>query len=242
MLVIVAGMPRSGSTLQSNIGKFILEGSGIGRRVEWSVDWQEDLDSLKRMISATEVYLLKTHWVSDAVLALACENGDTVSFLVSHRDVRDVAVSMMVKFDYSFNKAVQRIGQAIDNIERLRNTECKVLEQDYSLLRYDLQKAVEDIASFINVNLSDDDRDRYCSELNIELSYKKSRNKKIYFESVRRKLAFLLRTKFPYADSELMLHSGHVSEHKGESGIWKKRLPEKQCKVLTDKFPNWLSE
>jgi hypothetical protein len=240
VLLIVAGMPRSASTLQSNIAKFILENSNIGEREEWSIDWQKDLINSQKMIEDEKVYLLKTHWVTDDVLKLAARYPDKVSFLISYRDIRDVAVSMMVKFDYSFDKAVNRIELAIQNIERIRLTGCRVLEQTYHTLRYELESAVMDVNEFLLAGLSADLLEKVVSELDIEKAYIKSRLKKIPFEGVRRKLAFLFKTKFPYADSEMMLHANHVSEHKGETGVWKNKLNQEQVTILEKQFADWL--
>lgn len=240
MLLIVAGMPRSASTLQSNIAKFILENSNAGEREEWSIDWQKDLINLQKMIEDEKVYLLKTHWVTDDVLKMAGKHPDKVSFLVSYRDVRDVAVSMMIKFDYSFDKAVNRIELAIQNIERIRLTDCRVLEQTYHTLRYELESAVMDVNEFLLTDLNADSLEKIVSELDIEKAYIKSRMKKIPFEGVRRKLAFLFKTKFPYADSEMMLHANHVSEHKGETGVWRSQLNQEQVTMMENKFEAWI--
>lgn len=239
MLLIVAGMPRSASTLQSNIAKFILEDSDLGKREEWSINWQEDLSNVLRMIEDEKFFLLKTHSVTDDVLKLANSHSNRVSFLVSYRDVRDVAASMMIKFNYSFDKAVDRIGQSIHNIEKLRLSDCKLLEQTYQSLRYELEGAVSEVNAFLSADLNERTIKSIALDLDIEKAYAKSRVKKIPLEGLRRRFAFLFKTKFPYADTEMMLHVNHVSEHKGEVGVWKTKLSASEVDVITNKFPTW---
>jgi hypothetical protein len=235
-------MPRSASTLQSNIAKCILESSGLGKREEWSINWQKDLPNVLRMIEDEKVFLFKTHSVTDEILGLASSYPDKVSFLVSYRDVRDVAASMMIKFDYSFDKAVERIGQSIRNIEKLRLSDCRVLEQRYQELRHGLEGAVGNVNAFLSAGLEEETLKTIAFDLNIEKAYSKSRVKRIPFEGLRRRFAFLFKTKFPYADSEMMLHVNHVSEHKGRTGFWEDYLTAVEASSLSQKFSGWVYE
>ena len=164
MLVVVCGMPRSGSTLQSNIVKRLLELNGVGERVEWSRDWQKEPANIEAYIRDERIYALKTHWLEDDMLALANLYPDRVFLITSHRDPRDVAVSMMVKFDYSFNKAVKRIGEAIENINRVSSSSARHLHQKYQLLRYDLPASVNQMAKFLE--LPSEYNEKIVAELN----------------------------------------------------------------------------
>lgn len=242
MIVVVAGMPRSGSTLQSNIVKVIVEDRGLGQREDWSIDWQEDLSRVVEYIQDAQIHILKAHWVNDDVIKLMQDYPGRCYLLSSHRDVRDVAVSMMLKFDYSFSKAKARIGKAIENLERIRVCGVPILEQDYPRLRYSLECAVADVARFLAIKITPDEAAQFAVQLDVKVAYQKSREKPVIFESIRRKLAYLFRTKFPYADSDLMLHAKHVSSHMGESGIWREKLANKQVQELENLFPGWCDE
>jgi hypothetical protein len=239
MIIVIAGMPRSGSTLQANIAKALVEGHRLGRREDWSIDWQKDLIQIEQYVQDDEFHIYKSHWVNDNVIQLMKKHCDKCYILSSHRDIRDVAASMMLKFDYTFSKAKSRIGRAITNIDRIRNCGVPYLEQDYSTLRYSLVKAVSKVADFLAIELSPAELNEITNRLDVRIAFEKSREKTIRFEGLRRKIAFLFRTKFPYADNDLMLHSKHVSNHMGRSGIWRDRLTEDQVAELERLFPGW---
>ncbi|RUA22384.1 hypothetical protein DSL92_06320 [Billgrantia gudaonensis] len=78
----------------------------------------------------------KAHIIDQNVIDYA-ESNQGGLFLISYRDVRDVAVSMMEKFDYSFDKTVRRIEESVNNINKLRESSLAISShmefEDYDL-------------------------------------------------------------------------------------------------------------
>ena len=238
MIIVVAGMPRSGSTLQSNIAKSLLEASKRGSRVDWAIDWQNNIDNIKEMSKSEEIYLLKSHWVTDEILNLSRDLN--IRYLISYRDVRDVAVSMMIKFDYSFKKAKKRIAKAIDNIQRIRVLgENYYLEQPYPILKDKLDVAIKDVNDFLNLGVKESIRIDIENELSIDNLYNLCKKRKMPFSTLFRKVIFLLRLRFPFANEKYMLHANHISKHKGRQGVWQENLSKQQAEELQETFSDW---
>lgn len=238
MLLICCGMPRSGSTLQFNIAWKTATAGGLGERVEWrsSNDWEHADDELARMEAAPELHVIKMHFPPDSVKKLA-ESGGRVRFVYVHRDLFDVVYSMKTKFNFSLTHAIERTSHALE-AERwlLARPADRVLIQDYALLLNDLPKAVRQVAAFEGADLDDNALGAISDELSITSAYEKSRQKTPRFEHLRRKISRLLRRKITFADEELMLHPNHVSEHRGQIGIGRKKLSEAEIAAVKSAF------
>lgn len=238
MIILCCGMPRSGSTLQFNIVWHVAEASGLGRKVDWrsSAAWETAGDELQQMADDDRLHVLKMHSLPSTLRDLAVSS-DRVRFVYVHRDIRDVAVSMRVKFHFSISKAVRRIESSLALEDWLRGRpEGSVLVQDYDTLLNGLPVAIDQISDFLDADLDRDAAVKIASELNIEDAYRKSRKKRVPFETIRRRIAMLLGRKVAFADERLMLHPAHVSNHKGQIGVWQTALDAADLKTLEAHF------
>ena len=238
MLLICCGMPRSGSTLQFNISWKTAVAGRLGMKVEWrsSNDWENAATELAQMASASELYVVKMHFPSESVRALA-EAGGRVRFVYVYRDLFDVIYSMKTKFNFSLAHAIRRLENALD-VERwlLSRPPSDVLIQDYALLLNDLPKAVRQGGAVEGADLQNSVIAAISDELSISSAYAKSRQKTPHFEHLRRKINRLLGRKVIFADAELMLHPNHVSEHRGQIGIGRKMLTPAEIAAVETAF------
>jgi hypothetical protein len=233
-------MPRSASTLQFNIAWKVATAAGIGLRVEWqsSASWETPKAGikLKSLIEDSKLHVIKMHFPPESVKQIASEI-DGVKYVYVHRDIRDVVVSMKVKFKFTIARAVRRISESLE-LERwlLKCDKNDVLVQEYEMLLLNLPKAVQEISDFFGVKLSEPQISAIADELNINAAYDLSRQKKVLFEHTRRRIKMLFGGKITFADDELMLHPEHVSKHKGEIGIWKDALSAEEVSMIEDNF------
>lgn len=238
MLIICCGMPRSGSTLQFNATWKVVEAAGKGSAVEWrsSDDWNKSINDLIEFADDADLHVVKMHFPSDELLSIA-EGGKAVKFVYVHRDIRDVVVSMKVKFDFSLGRAVKRISESLSLEKRLSVFPSDVvLVQEYADLLNDLQNSISKIANFLGIEVDAGHIATIAKELDINVAYDRSRNKKIPFEHLRRRINRILRRKINFADEELMLHPEHVSPHKGRIGIWQDNLTQEELAELDRQF------
>lgn len=238
MLIICCGMPRSGSTLQFNITWKLAVAGSVGSRVEWrsQSDWESSVEELMTMAHSRELYVIKMHSIPSSLSQLAQSSGK-VKFVYVHRDIRDVVVSMKVKFNYTLNKAIRRINDTLELEKWLSQLpQGSVLVQDYEKLLRSLPQAIKEIADFLGIPAEEKTISSIRDELDIASAYSRSRAKQVPFEHIRRKIKFLLGKKATFADNELMLHPGHVSSHKGEIGIWENTLTENEISIIERHF------
>lgn len=243
MLLICCGMPRSGSTLQFNAAWKIAEAGGLGSRVVWqsSKDWARADSDLSMMAADDKIHVIKMHFPPDNVKALA-EAGDQVRFVYVHRDIRDVVYSMKTKFNFTLSRAILRVSQALDAEKwLLDNRGAQVLIQDYALLFGDLTKALTQIAGFVGAEIDDDAIATFAEELSVEVAYDKSRQSTLRFEHLRRRINRLLGRKVFFANTELMLHPNHVSEHRGQIGIGVQELSSNDLAAIDSAFGSRVS-
>lgn len=238
MLIVCCGMPRSASTLQFNIAWKVAEAARIGRREEWrsAPNWDKARSELGEMAESDVSHVIKSHQPPDSIIRLA-ETTDRVRFIYVHRDIRDVVVSMKVRFQYTLSRAIQRISESIE-LERwlTRNPAGSVLVQDYETLLTALPTAVQEVSQFLNADLNAEEIGEISGQLDIKVAYKKSRAKTPRFEHWRRRANILLGRKVAFADDELMLHPEHVSTHRGEIGIWKNALTAEDLSTVERHF------
>jgi hypothetical protein len=233
-------MPRSASTLQFNLTWKVVEGAGAGSRVDWRTpaEWQVASDELRAMVHDKGMHVVKMHFPPDNVRRIA-EESDRVRYVYVHRDIRDVVYSMKVKFSFSLSHALNRVSDALQIEQWLIERKPEhVLVQDYPLLLRELSEATDQIANFLNVEIEQQLKSAILSELNVDIAYQRSRQKKIPFEHLRRRINRLLGRRIAFADDQLMLHPRHVSEHKGEIGVWEKGLSPEEIEAIRQRFAN----
>jgi len=110
MLVVCAGLPRSGSTWVYNAARLILERAGEGAVLG---AWIDDLDPSGDAARTARHLVVKTH-AYDAALASSAD-----AVLCTHRDLGEIAASMRrVGFAADEDDALDSIGAALEHARR----------------------------------------------------------------------------------------------------------------------------
>jgi hypothetical protein len=94
MLVICNGMERSGSTLQYNIARLIVETKGLGRSEGYPFkqgEWEKGAAILQQWQLCSDWVVIKAHSIHPKLESLARDKNTRVLYIF--RDPRDVAAS-----------------------------------------------------------------------------------------------------------------------------------------------------
>jgi len=230
MWIFCCGMQRSGSTLQFQLTARLVEVAGWGRRVEWAKP--ERFGKLRRQFANDPCWkVFKIHVCTDQ-MAKEFQRGNAMG-VYTFRDLRDVIVSTMRKYELSFDKLMG--GNFLDNcLEQYRRWTAlpRVLTSKYEDMIANLPREVERIAGHLGVALSAETYQQIAAEHTlaqqkerIEASIKKGELR----EGV---------VKGMFYDPNTNLHTNHI--HEGAVGGWKEVLSPGQAQCLEDKTADWL--
>lgn len=255
MLIVINGMPRSGSTLLFNILYGYLKrkynAKSVGHMNE--EDLSLNINQLKDWAKSKDILVLKTHFLLPYELQSLIEEG-SVRQIYSHRDLLAVGKSMLRVWSWDIEQVYEALERhTVISQEIIRNPYNYVVP--YTFLSKNQEEALVKLVTWLG---GDPDRDLILSVIsdfnNIQENKTKDPNNKIkskislFTRSLSEKLRIgrflkkflpyrtvqIMRNKAFLIDNETMLHPGHVS-----SGD----LPEQNFNELSDfieaKFSDW---
>jgi hypothetical protein len=262
MLIVCNGMIRSGSTLQYNLVRYLVETTGLGKAKGYLRP--EQLDRLKNQLEfwardRDRLYVVKSHNMIPNYEFLLEQ--DLVKICYTYRDIRDVAVSAKEKFTwYQEDMNFQFLDDVIANYYSLKGLP-NILWQKYENMIFDLPGSVNSIANHLNLTPSEAIISYIVEECSLETSWKRvnqlQRGQRL--RQVARKLlrqtkliepvkVMLENSGIPesiwrgYDSSLTLLQEGHISNTKGKVGRWKTELSSQQVQMLEERYGNWLLE
>ncbi|MEX0968008.1 MAG: sulfotransferase domain-containing protein [Bacteroidia bacterium] len=241
------GMIRSGSTWQYNIVGELLESRNRGMRSGFT-----GVGKLAELIDSGDEVIVKMH----EALPAATEDvmAGTGKAIYSHRDLRDVAASLMVRNQ-------KRLDWVIENghLEKAWNNYRKwtsipgILIQDYELIIMHPHRAITEISQFLHLDVMEEEVKRLA--LKYSLKNQKEELEKLkgnvvtfnLLRSIRTKVGSLLHSTIgkettkkitPFfgrvgtekIHEKTLLHSDHI--HKGEIGSWEEVLTPREKEVI----------
>lgn len=255
MLIVCNGMFRSGSTLQHSLVKEIM-GSDFVRDMGFfdAHGVMEKRTELQHMALDGQCYLIKTH------ASLPPITGN-VRFIYSHRDLRDVAVSLYSKLECTDEVMIAMIGDSLDVYKSLKNLPPgSILIQSYRELTYEFERSIKDLADYLGVSLTQSQLESIKEKLNIDSVAAQLdrttglRNFLVYINR-RLRLASSLRAVGVPAGviarlSRLIkregngaqFHYNHISKHRGRVGVWKEVLDSDDVEMIERRYGWWLTE
>ena len=259
MLVICSGMMRSGSTLQYNLTRETAEasGKGIGEGYFDAYDLESYHKKVESWIRDDRIHVLKSHDLPKFILDQADNPGLFIVYV--HRDLRDVARSLIRKFPKAESQLFKDIDDALDVYRAA--TRCQnVIMQKFDDLMNNKKKAVQEIASFIGVTLNEDLTDKIMhatspevSQLNVgaanaskSLALKRflyELNSRVRIMPLIKKVlpnyltARLRRALYPN-DAKTLMHSKHISDKSHTEFDINAPLIEK----ISIKYASWQKE
>ncbi|MBN8474940.1 sulfotransferase domain-containing protein [Sulfuritalea sp.] len=227
--VFCAGMIRSGSTLQFQLASNIIERAGLGHRMKY-VPESEFEPLVGSNTNDTEMRVFKAH-ICTPVMADLCHS-EKAMVVYCYRDIRDVAVSALRKFDMTFDALIdaQWLDQAIYDFRAWTGTP-NVLISCYEDTIGDLRNEVFRISSFLGANLGNEEINLLAKQFTIPAQKQR-------IEAVRRRESGTIATKDSVYDEYELLHHNHI--HKGEVGGWRVELSSDQQRFLTERYKPWL--
>lgn len=226
-----AGMIRSGSTLQFQLSSAIVEQAGIGRRLPYAPESDFDHICSQDNVSS-EFRVFKVHVYTSAFAKECNENEARVVY--SYRDIRDVAVSAMRKFDMSFGQLMEAkwLDQAIADYYYW--TKCPLAcVGRYEDFVGDISGEAEKINRFLGLPLELQDINRLAEKFSIDQQL-------VQIQKIREQNDCVILPNEIVFDPVELLHHNHI--YQGKVGGWREILSDSEKSILTEKFSVWLEE
>ncbi|MGD1828395.1 MAG: sulfotransferase domain-containing protein, partial [Spirochaetaceae bacterium] len=231
MIVFCVGMIRSGSTLQYQIVSELIEKCGFGRSIGWVPP--EKIDTIiDASYDDSNFIVVKSHDVTNKMLSLSKEK---VKFFYIYRDIRDVTVSAMRQFNWSFEESIDHLSWSLD----IHNKIEKCSDHDIYISKYEevfnnLRSEVRSISQYLGVNASEDIIESITNNLSIESQKEKVKK----FKSKHDSLIENPDNEGDFVDTKTQLHINHIN--KGKINGFLDILTKEQVLFLNLKFYTWL--
>jgi hypothetical protein len=226
-------MIRSGSTLQYNLVRNLVEASGSGRGEGFVSDPNRD-DRLKRWSWNSTLHVAKMHEIADWMLEEQARK--TIRFFFSHRDLRDVAASAKRKFGWSGAQIWQAIDTAIGLQQHLQDLpEAQI--QRYAQLAADPSTTLATIAECLGLPLSNPTRARIISACSLSSAQKVQAAIRDIMSA--RGVSTSPDNKASIFDQTTLLHHNHISSSNGEDGAWQHDLTTEDLHTLNARYQQW---
>ena len=264
MLVICNGMIRSGSTLQYNIARSIVEAMQSGKGEGWiSPDRLEEKRSeMMGWACDKAIHIVKSHVIPQYFSELGDDGA--VRFCYIYRDIRDVAVSAKNKWGYEGDKLLEALDKAVATYYEIQSLRF-VLTQRYESVINDLSAMARGIVNFLGLNPTDELVNHVAEENSLEKAQQTAKNiahdfgkmtksvlmrmgRQLRAQEVLRIIGVpeswrhSLRDALIFQDDRTLLHPDHISKNKGCVGIWRKELTEEEIRILSIRYEKWLRE
>lgn len=245
MLVLCAGMPKAGSTLQYNVCKELL-----GDRLAIDYGWVPAPRLAKGFQPAWGGddgghSVLKCHqlpgWVDDVA------GSAELRIVSTYRDLRDVAASAMeFEPDRSFDKILEVLEMTVREVTRLEGLGTCLIQR-YETMTSNLESAVREIGSYLDCPATDDEVKNIVERWNVQAAKKRATQANLASERRRRpRLRFRRSDKDTGSakqwDSETLLRPTHISTSEGRPGRFEGILSRDETGLIERRFGEWLRE
>lgn len=231
MWIFCAGMMRSGSTLQYQIAKTVVEGAGRGIGAGSCVPgrFRELLD---RYDDAGQLRVVKCHRYLPTARA-RLRRGEARALYI-YRDLRDVVVSMMHKEKRSFRQMMEAgfVQQLLED-DAIWSGQPNTLVSVYQEVTADVAAEVERIAGFLGIEVAPSEVERIAAEHSLD-------RQKRRIEGFDFGQAGVAEGRTSLLDPDTLLHHNHVRS--GRSGQWSDVLTPEQVAEIEQIAGSWLVE
>ena len=236
MYVLCVGMYRACSTWQYEVIAHLLERHRAGARLGYLTgDQFEGLDDREGHDRAWKV--LKSH-EEHGRFARALAEGRAIA-VYAHRDVRDVAFSLMHKRKIGFETLVTQgmVHQVLAN-DRFWSRQPRSITQRYDRLVADPATGVEELAAHLGLALAPGEAEAVAAEYSFQANRKRTME---LGQELRRGGVDLDDPSIAQAhDRRTLLHWNHMRE--GRVGDWRGRVTPRQRAALARICGRWLED
>ena len=246
-------MPRSGSTLQYNLVRGIVEklGKGSGHGFFNPQQSQEMSSQLQDWASDTMFHVIKTQSLVPNIDALLSTNNTYICY--TFRDLRDVAASLERRFKCEGKELYKILDDIIDEyytIQRLPN----LISIKYEDMTSDIAAATEFMARAFDFSPNPDDVETVASEFSLKSAKKKIQTFELRYKiedaahkiiskfginRVIGKITSKLGIKYtpPFFDPKTLMHADHIAP---ENSTREDYLSPDQIDYITATYQDWL--
>jgi hypothetical protein len=229
--IFCAGMMRSGSTLQFQLTSSIVEHAGMGRRLPYSPE--SEFESLREQHAGDrQTKVIKAHRCTTAHHALALQQQAKVVY--TYRDIRDVAVSAMKKFDKTLYEIIDSywLEQALADYRKWTSVP-DVLISKYENMVANIAQEAERINQFTGAHLAG----QTVQEIAADFTLERQRQRIAEFRRGLNRPVDAAEIVFHPIEQ---LHHNHIDD--GAVGKWQDQLSATEIFYLDSKFGDWLLE
>jgi hypothetical protein len=257
-------MVRSGSTLQYNLVRQLIEESGNGLAHGWLSKERlcHKRTSLLTWARDNKIHVIKSHVLPNFESNLL---DGKIKYCYIYRDIRDVAVSIKLKWNVENGSLYSRLDNAIKtyyNVVKLK----PVILQRYEDIIGNMSIAVQQICDFIDISPNKEQINQIVLKNSVDnsLLIAKSSHKSLinalkkllkktcsslHLGDLCRKLDVSGKYVVAFRDAceiydshATLLHPDHISANKGAIGVWKSQLSKAEQDIITKQFYKWLQE
>jgi hypothetical protein len=257
-------MIRSGSTLQYNLVRGLVESVGKGKGEgyvppHWSLELR---DQLFRWAEDSDYHVIKSHALP--LNARDMVEADTARICYIYRDIRDVAASAKAKWGHRGDRLYAVLEEAIREYYATTALPA-ILMQKYEGVVTAIPSALTEVSDYLRIRTDCSTRTTIANENSLQ-------SVKRHCESLQQKRAltisstlmnfarrtgvtrWLSRSPIPQVwlqrlrdwagqwDRRTLRHRDHISKHNGSSGIWREELSSEEIEEITERFADWLRE
>ena len=236
MLVICNGMYRSGSTLQYNICRSLVEKLDIGKG-EGFFEGNQLFNSQYQFLEWSKdplFHVIKIHDFYPKAVEMSLNGSVKICYI--YRDIRDVAASLKNKDKVNARALITTLDAAIETYHKIKHVP-NVLIQKYENVVIDIAQAIKQLVVFLGLKASEDEIEWVSKECSVENA------KKVMSSLVASARDTQPHTSLQYLyDSKTLLHHNHISNNSGARGVWRVDLEQEEINLITDRYKSWLIE
>lgn len=261
-IVFCVGMKRSGSTLQFNVARLLLEANNEVLNLGYIPD-NILINNLKSLKNNNKIILIKNHDPDPDILEKLLTN-DNFKVLYTYRDLRSIYSSMKKRSNINLSQFINYINGELKFYSKYKNDN-RVLFQKYENLYDDLYQGIIEISNYLEIEKNNTYLfDNIAEKLNIDQIYTKSHNfnlvkiitylyRKIIFFTPKMLIKFLKKSSlikksikkvriFISPDFTSQMYSDHISSSKGHPDSWRNSLSISEVNIINNKFNKWLKD
>ena len=192
MLVLIAGMPRSGSTLSFNVAKEVLKKSG-------STEWITSNSTEKSILSCSSKNLLiKNHNIDN--LAASLLKTDAMKVICTIRDPFEAMESWMEVFGFHFDETMEAFKKWAETFQQIKS---HALLIEFNDIENNLVLVIEKISAYLGISLSSAEVSELLKKYNKNLIGS-------FVNNLRSNSSSVIDIGFSYYDEETFFHRNHV--------------------------------
>lgn len=248
MIVLCAGMVRSGSTLQYNMARCMVEemSIGVGEGFLEDPSGEKTQALFQRWLKDDVFHIVKTHTIPADSVEMSVSGSMCVCYI--YRDLRDVAVSLKNKGTAQGRQILVKLDEAIAQYNKAREIH-PVLWQKYEEVIEDIPGAIKALAQFLGTNVDPQTVQSVAQSLSIENARQIADG--VSFRLLEKAIGFLRKlgvsktflSKIGLAetyDKRTLLNPGHISKNAGKTGAWRNGLSVEEIDMILERYREWL--